>query len=92
MGLLEPPAPATPTARSVAQMLADLVASGAPDRARDPRATFMALRWSGLTSEEAANLTARVAGIGSTPCGWTVADVQKLLFLRWLVERQRLEP
>lgn len=51
----------------------------------------MGLRWIGLTTEEAANLTARVVGIGAAPGGWTVADVQRLLFLRWLVESNRLE-
>jgi len=56
----------------------------------DPRSMFMGLRWSGLTSEEAANLTARLAGIGTAPGGWTVADVQRLQFLRWLVDSGRL--
>jgi hypothetical protein len=77
---------------SVAEMLADLVASGASTHARDPRATFMGLRWSGLTTEEAANLTARLSGIRSAPGGWTVGDIQRLLFLRWLVENRRLDP
>jgi hypothetical protein len=86
-----PPRPEVlPRTRSVAEMLVDLVASGAPDRTRDPRVTYMGLRWSGLTSEQAANLTARLAGIGSAPGGWTVGNVQRLLFLRWLVESGRL--
>ncbi len=72
-------------------MFGDLVASGGTERPRDPRATFMGLRWIGLTTEEAANLTARVVGIGAAPGGWTVTDVQRLLFLRWLVETNRLE-
>ena len=73
-------------------MLVDLQASGAPTAARDPRATYMGLRRSGLTSDEAANLTARLSGIDSAPGGWTVADIQPLLFLRWLAESGRLEP
>jgi hypothetical protein len=94
MRTTEPPhsAETAPVARSVAEMLTDLMASGAPYEPRDPRATFMGLRWSGLSTEEAANLTARVAGIGSAPGGWTVDNVQQLLFLRWLVESKRLEP
>ena len=94
MRTTEPPSSSdvAPVARSVAEMLTDLVASGAPDQPRDPRAMFMGLRWSGLTTEEAANLTARVTGIGSAPGGWTVDNVQQLLFLRWLVESKHLDP
>lgn len=71
-------------------MLVDLVDHRATHPPRDPRAMFMGLRRIGLTTEEAANLTARIAGIGPAPGGWTVGDVQRLLFVRWLAETHRL--
>jgi hypothetical protein len=45
----------------------------------------------GLTTDEAGNLTAHVTGlrIGDRP--WTMTEIERLVFLRALVDRGRLE-
>lgn len=57
--------------------------------AASPRATFRRLRFCGLTPEQAGNLTARLEGIKPIRGGWTVAEIERLNFLRWLVTRGR---
>ncbi len=66
-------------------------ASTYADEHRAPRWTFQRLRMCGLTTDEAGNLTAHVTGlrIGDRP--WTMTEVERLVFLRTLVERGRLE-
>ena len=54
-----------------------------------PRATFRRLLFCGLTPEQAGNLTARLEGIKPIRDGWTVAEIDRLVFLRWLVTRGR---
>ena len=56
------------------------------------RRTFNRLRMAGLSTDEASNLTAHLAGlrIGRQP--WTVAEIERLRFLRSLVESGRLSP
>jgi hypothetical protein len=44
----------------------------------------------GLSSAEAGNLTAYLRGIRPVERGWTVAEIERLLFLRYLVERARI--
>jgi hypothetical protein len=46
------------------------------------RATYRALILRGLAPDEAANLTAYLAGIAVRESHWTVAQINKLLFLR----------
>jgi len=70
---------------------ADRAASAAVGLADAPaRRTFDRLRMAGLSTDEAANLTAHLAGlrIGRRP--WTVAEIERLRFLRSLVETGRL--
>lgn len=54
-----------------------------------PRATFRRLRICGLSAEEAGNLTARLEGLRPVRDGWAVMEIERLVFLRWLVERGR---
>ena len=44
----------------------------------------------GLAPSEAGNLTAYLRGIRPVEQGWTVAEIDRLLFLRYLVERGRI--
>jgi hypothetical protein len=55
-----------------------------------PRATYRELRAKGLDPAEAGNLTAYVHGLQPMGTSWTVAEIDRLLFLRYLVERGRL--
>ena len=45
----------------------------------------------GLAPAEAGNLTAYLRGIRPVAQGWTVAEIDRLLFLRYLVDRGRIE-
>jgi hypothetical protein len=56
------------------------------------RPTVRRLQLAGLTADEAANLTARLAGLRVGRSPWTVREVERLLFIRILVERGRLTP
>jgi hypothetical protein len=47
---------------------------------------------SGLSLVEASNLTARLAGLRPARTGWTLGQVEHLLFLRSIVETGRLAP
>jgi hypothetical protein len=53
-------------------------------------ATARRLQMCGLTSAEAATLAGRLAGLPVTRGGWTVRQVEHLLFLRAIVESGRL--
>ncbi len=44
----------------------------------------------GLTEAEASTLTAYVAGLRPTGHGWTLGELNQLLFLRWRVDSGRL--
>ena len=44
----------------------------------------------GFTSSEAANLTARYVGLGTTRSGWTIRQVEHLVFIRAIVASGRL--
>ena len=46
------------------------------------RATYRSLIIRGLAPDEAANLTAYLAGIGATGANWTLKQINQLLFLR----------
>ena len=52
--------------------------------------TFRRLRMGGLTTSEAGNLTARVKGLRAVPGGWTVEEIERLLFVRELVRQGRI--
>lgn len=52
---------------------------------RSRRGVFLGLRRCGLTVEQAGNLTAHLEGIRAVPGGWTLDEVARLQFTRWLV-------
>ena len=56
----------------------------------ETHSVYLGLRRSGLSTAEAGNLTARLEGIHAVPGGWTLRDVERLLFLRWLITSGRL--
>ena len=55
-----------------------------------PQGTYRHLRILGLEPSEAGNLAAFVRGIPPVATGWTVKEIDRLLFLRYLVERRRV--
>lgn len=61
-----------------------------PSALREMEGMYLGLRWCGLSVEQAANLTARLEGIHAVPGGWSLRDVQRLRFMRWLVAAGRL--
>ena len=54
------------------------------------RTTYHRLRMVGLTAIEAGNLTAHLSGLRVTDQGWTPQEIERLLFLRALVELGRI--
>jgi hypothetical protein len=44
----------------------------------------------GLTPGEAGNLTAYLSGIGPASSGWTIGQIERLVFLRHLAQSARL--
>jgi len=44
----------------------------------------------GLTDAEAGNLTAHLSGLHVAEQGWTLLEIERLLFVRSLVERGRI--
>ena len=52
--------------------------------------TFRRLRMGGLTTTEAGNLTAHVKGLHAVPGGWSVEEIEGLLFVRELVRQGRM--
>ena len=56
-------------------------------RSREPSAIFRDLRVKGFAADEAGNLTAYLNGIRPVEGGWTVGEIDRLLFLRHLVRR-----
>jgi hypothetical protein len=60
--------------------------------AESVRSAFRGLRALGLSEGEAANLSAHLAGLALTTRGWSLAEVERLLFIRSLVDQGRIEP
>jgi hypothetical protein len=57
----------------------------------DPaRRTYRRLRMGGLSASEAGNLTAHVKGLHAVPGGWSVEEIERLLFVRELVRQGRM--
>jgi hypothetical protein len=52
--------------------------------------TYRSLQMAGLTPTEAANLTAHLSGLPIEGQKWTITEIQRLLFVRSLVESGRL--
>jgi hypothetical protein len=55
-----------------------------------PEVTFRRLRIAGLTTAQAGNLTARLSGLSPVRTGWSVVEIERLLFLRSLVDSGRV--
>ena len=53
-------------------------------------ATYRRLRFAGLTAREAGSLTGHLHGLASVPGGWTIEEVEHLLFVRELVRLGRI--
>ena len=65
------------------------------DHETEPRslgvaATIRALQVRGFTAGEAANLTARLAGLPPVHSGWSPRQLEHLIFLRTIVSNGRL--
>jgi hypothetical protein len=61
-------------------------------RALPVAATTRRLQLCGLSAAEASNLTAHLSGLPAVESGWTVRQIEHLLFLRSIVETHRLDP
>ena len=61
-----------------------------PDASEAPYRTYRALLRKGLTIAEASNLTAYLCGIPLNDVQWTLAQVNKLLFVRELHRAGRI--
>jgi hypothetical protein len=55
-------------------------------------ATTRRLQLCGLSVTEASNLMAHLRGLPAVESGWTVRQIEHLLFLRSIVETNRLKP
>ena len=58
--------------------------------AEPPAVTYRRLGSRGFRSDEAGNLTAYLHGLPPVEGGWAVGEIERLLFLRHLVERGNL--
>lgn len=62
-----------------------------PDSDRNPaRATYRQLAMRGLTPAEAGNLTAYSIGLAPIVGGWSVREIERLRFLRFLIDSGRV--
>ena len=55
-----------------------------------PRSLYQQLESLGLRSSEAGNVTAYLNGLAPVSGGWTIEEVERLLFVRYLDERRQL--
>lgn len=66
---------------------------GTPPPAREQRTvrgTYQRLRMVGLSATEAGNLTAHLNGLHVAEQGWTLQEIERLLFIRALVDLGRI--
>ena len=54
------------------------------------RRVFLGLRRCALSIEQAGNLTAHLEGLRPVPGGWTLGEVARLQFTRWMVSAGEL--
>ena len=52
--------------------------------------TYRRLRFAGLSAREAGSLVGRIHGLGPVQGGWSIGEVEHLLFVRELVRNGRL--
>ena len=78
--------PVLGAASAVESGSATVTSSRAPSQGSTPevrtRSTYRNLIILGLAPDEAANLTAWLAGLGSTGSTWSLGEINRLLFLR----------
>jgi hypothetical protein len=66
--------------------------SQSPGGTMEPSAVALRLlRMGGLSSAEASNLVAYLSGIQPRDGGWTLREIQRLLFVGYLVDAGRLK-
>jgi hypothetical protein len=53
--------------------------------------TYRRLSARGMRSTEAGNLTALLHGLPPVQSGWTVGEIARVLFLRYLAENDRIQ-
>jgi len=53
-------------------------------------ATYRRLRFLGLSAREAGSITGHLHGLSAVPGGWTIEEVEHLLFVRELVRVGRM--
>jgi hypothetical protein len=73
----------------------DLLASSpdGPATAHLDRSVFDGLCRAGLTPAEAGRLAARIAGLRAPArSAWSFEEIQRIVFLRWLVGTGRIRP
>ena len=56
------------------------------------RAAYRGLRAIGLTESEAGNLSAHLVGLAHGRRGWQFREIERLIFIRTLVESGRIKP
>jgi hypothetical protein len=78
------------SSRDANRASSDTTVVAPPRDARSARGTFRRLRMAGLTELEAGNLTAHLNGLRAAERGWTVKEIENLLFIRALVEQGRI--
>jgi hypothetical protein len=62
-----------------------------PARLGTVEVDFGSLRARGLQAMEAGNLTAYLHGLAPVESGWTLGEIKRLQFARWLVEHGYLD-
>ena len=61
-----------------------------PREQRTVRSTYQRLRMAGLSAAEAGNLTAHLNGLHVAENSWTLQEIERLLFIRALVDLGRI--
>jgi hypothetical protein len=69
-----------------------ITAPGPGARPGSVHETYRSLRALGWSEREAGNLAAYLAGIAPTRKGWGIREVDRLMFIRALVQGGRIEP
>jgi hypothetical protein len=78
------------TDRDASTEILDGTPSKAPREQRTVRSTYQRLRMAGLSAAEAGNLTAHLNGLHVADHGWTLQEIERLLFIRALVDLGRI--
>lgn len=55
------------------------------------RTLYRRLLMMGYTKEDASNMVANLMGLGPNDKGWTVSELQKLLFLTYLIKVDKVK-